>query len=124
MAAERQKQIKQETDEKRKTILADTQEEVLQKVKEKEDVKKELDQQYLEKQQLEKKLADDEEKSQIKRQAIESFKKQLEEEHKQHEALKTEETKGNQAKNGTSPLRNRLKTNSYMHVASYVNKAS
>ena len=90
MAAEKQKQIEQETVEKRKTILADTNEEMLQKVKEREDVKKELDQRYLEKQQLEKKLADD----QIKRQAIENLKKQLEEERKQYEALKTEESKG------------------------------
>ena len=93
MAAEKQEKIKQERDEKRKIILADTQEEVLQKEKEREDVKKELDKQYLEKQQLEKKLADDEEKHQIKQQAIENLKKQLEEERKQYEALKTEELK-------------------------------
>ena len=93
MSAEKQKQITQEKDEIRKSILTDTQEEVTQKEKEREEVQKELDKHYLEKQQLEKKLAEEEEKRQITRQAIENVKKQLEEERKQHEALKNEEFK-------------------------------
>ena len=93
MAEEKQKQIEIETAEKRKGFLSSTQEEVMQKKKEKEEAKMELDKQYLEKQQLEKKLAEDEEKRQINQQAIENIKKQIEEERKQHEALKNEESK-------------------------------
>lgn len=93
MAEEKQKQIEIETAEKRKSFLSSTQEEVMQKEKEKEEAKMELDKQYLEKQQLEKKLAEDEEKRQINQQAIENIKKQIEEERKQHEVLKNEESK-------------------------------
>ena len=98
IAAEKQKEIEQETDEKRKSILLSTQEKVMQKEKEKEEAKKELDEHYLEKQQLEKKLAEDEENRRIKQQAIESIKRQIEEERKQHEALKNEELKEKPAK--------------------------
>ena len=101
IAEEKQKEIEQETDEKR-SILSSTQEEVMQKEKEKEEVKKELDKHYLEKQQLEKKLAEDEENRRIKQQAMENIKKQIEEELKQHEALKSEELKEKPAKNGTN----------------------
>ena len=98
IAEEKQKEIEQETDEKRRSILSSTQEEVMQKEKEKEEVKKELDKHYLEKQQLEKKLAEDEENRRIKQQAMENIKKQIEEERKQHEALKSEELKEKPAK--------------------------
>ena len=94
MAAEKEKQIKQERAEKRKTMLVDTQEELMLKEKEMEDAKKELDRQYLEKQQLEKKIANEEEKRKLKQLAIENVKKQLEEERKKFEELKTEELKG------------------------------
>lgn len=99
LETEMHKQIEQEGKEKRKTLLINAQEEVEQKEKEREEAQKELEKQYLEKQRLEKKLADEEERRQMKQQAIESVKKQLEEERKQYETLKNEQLKVNEKPN-------------------------
>ena len=99
-ATEKQKESEIETTERRKSFSSSTKDEVKWKEKEKDEVKKELDKQYLEKQQ-QKKMAEDEEKRRINQQAIENIKKQIEEERKQHKAL-NKELKENPTKNGTN----------------------